>query len=485
MNSALGTFTNWRYNNLFFSCAVDGGRQGASVGLASTDAGTYDQIFVYHNCYSLGTTEVSGTSQTPVNAVSNSIFWLERNTWRQGQHNHTFYNYWNKVNLNQATMHAQTTVFGSPNLNGDNGAVTNTGGGGNPPSLTQWNISGNVNLCGYNGIGSSNLNWLTSSGTTLPAGVLAIYAQNNSACTGITNATNFTSPSNTKLSAGAFLGEKDNFPTGANAAYKSIDSNLFFRLGAAGPIAEACDSTAGIQAGSIAYLGYNAVVNTTATYLPAICVSSAAWTVTGPLNDQLILNRAPVMVDAYRTVPLFDVNYLIPAGLMRADYYTSDPNWQGAWTTGPSGHGDGKYHVGDVVSLADPSAWNSTTTYWRCIATHTPTSALKPLVGQDPANPYAGYAPYWELAYLKWFRNAVQTAQIFSDGAVRPLTDVNGNLEAMYAIGLLNAWLRQGFVTMEPTIWGSCSHDQGATLTECGAVPLAPIQHIPPPAAVN
>ncbi len=55
------------------------------------------------------------------------------------------------------------------------------------------------------------------------------------------------------------------------------------------------------------------------------------------------------------------------------------------------------------------------------------------------------------------------------------LTDYLGNPEPMHMIGLLNAWLRQGHITMEPTLWRGC-----LTGNECGLY-RANNQHMPLP----
>ncbi len=80
---------------------------------------------------------------------------------------------------------------------------------------------------------------------------------------------------------------------------------------------------------------------------------------------------------------------------------------------------------------------------------------------------------------MQFFRAQVFAGTQFYEGSVLALTDINGNPEPMHIIGLLNAWLRQGYRTMEPPLWRGCL--SGA---ECGPSYTA-IQHIPPPAIAN
>lgn len=122
---------------------------------------------------------------------------------------------------------------------------------------------------------------------------------------------------------------------------------------AGGPIAEVCGPSDN-NPNSITWLRSNAIINTNATAAP-ICSSNTSSLVRagqGPINDITIRGRRPVLVEPRCSVPLFDTEYLIPAGLLSLSSYTSNPQWQGAWSAS-----HGIYDVGDVVSFSDRTAF--------------------------------------------------------------------------------------------------------------------------------
>jgi hypothetical protein len=88
-----------------------------------------------------------------------------------------------------------------------------------------------------------------------------------------------------------------------------------------------------------------------------------------------------------------------------------------------------------------------------------------------------------------WLKPNVLAGTTFVEGALPALYSSTST----YAIGLLNRYVRQGFITLDPRLWGQpqgtagCSTNQGAAggWVECGAVPLPMIQHMPPNAMVN
>src|SRR5580704_17024211 len=444
------TAHNFTYRNIFIWTNPTAGIPGQGPGFHQVDASTFDQLFIDNNSWNTGTSIVNGRSWMPSNTITNSVLWDER-TIANSYHNQTFQGSYGNTSGTGPFLQ-MNNVFGSMGIVGPGSVAANTFGGIPPGGSSTATVKGNVNLCGYNGTSSASLNTVyISNGNTSN---VAITEENNTSCSGV--AVGLGSAQQPNGTAGAET------ITVASGTIALMDSNLFFRNDAGGPIAEVCDfvNTSYNATPWIALLENNAVVNTN-TSAAAICTASAGWVVTGPVGDIIIQNRPPALVEPNRSVPLFDTEYLQPAGLLNVSSYGATP-----WASGTS------YTVGQYVSDSQTGVFGGKTTYWRCTQAHTASSLNRPVTGIDAANPYRGHEAFWEEAYLPWFRAAVTAGTQYTDGAI--------GANNVYVVGLLNAWLRQGMTSMEPRLWNGCLNGK-----ECGAIQLTVIQHIPPPAAVN
>ncbi len=462
------TYPRWNVQNVFISSGALNGAGGLNPGFQNVGAWIADQIFIYHNGVTTNpTTDAGQLSNVPVEATSNSVFWRENFLQAAGLHNHS----WQHVmtDVSSSTAKFINNVYGAmggslfnPNNGGD--TFTSTAWQQLPASATTYQFTGNVALCGANGLASHSLFHMTNIAAT--AGTISVTAENNTSCSSAYSVAG-NLDENGAITAEAMSGTYTNY-------FNSIDSNLFYQVTGGHPIIE----ISGPQnlTHIIGTLANNAVVNTN-TGAAAICSGCTNWAANaGPVNDITIQSRPPVLVEANRSVPLFDTEYLIPAGILPANYYTSDPQWQGAWS---GSHGT--YNIGDVVSDAQSTVFGGKAIYWRCIQSHTASSTLnRPVTGFNSSQPFYGYQAYWELAYLKYARTAVVAGTTYVDGALPALVETTGAAVPMYFNGLLNAWLRQGMTSMEPTLWNGCLNGK-----ECGAIQFTAIQHIPPPSAVN
>jgi len=225
---------------------------------------------------------------------------------------------------------------------------------------------------------------------------------------------------------------------------------------------EPADSSASTSA--ITFEGTNAAMNAS-SYTQQYSGNNFVAT----LGTDHSMTRAPSLVELGRSLPLFDTEYLFPEGLLTLASYSV----VGAWTSGTN------YTVGQVVSFSNSGVFNGATTYWRCIVAHTAGATNEPVLGVDAANPYQEATGFWEEAFLSWMRTKVLALTTF-DTQCAGLLFVACPSPHTYAPGLLAAWLRQGFVSMEPWLWNT-----GTSGVEIGAVALKPIQHLPPSAGVN
>ncbi len=452
------TSHNWVFRNLLCWSGQEGGFSHVSPCLQNTpDASVWDQIFLYNNAWTTGTTDGNLSSFIPM-SPTNSVFWQERTTLTN-VHTHSW-----QASLaaysGSGTMFETNNVFGS--MGGAGGSfIADATGGSTGFAGTPLIWTGNVSLCGYNGMGSATMNSMFfSSGGISNA---SITETNNTTCSAVPSF-GFNSASNGSI--GAEVGSI------AADSIASVDSNLFYRNDGGGPIAEVCDGPGpnGGYVNIITSLSNNAVVNTTSAS-PPICSANTGWVRSGPRNDVIIQNRRPVLVESGRSLPLFDTEYLAPAGLLSLSSYNAAP-----WSSGAS------YSVGQYVSDSQSSAFGGVTTYWRCIQSHTASAINRPVTGVDPAHVYLGHEVYWEEAFMPFIRSAVMAGTAYTDGAIGVASAhaTVTSAQDVGIVGLLNAWLRQGMTSMEPTLWNGCLNGK-----ECGAVPLAAIQHIPPPLAVN
>lgn len=453
------------------------------------DSATYDQVLFYSDGWNTTTSE-NGNNKGSMGVVNlaNSIGWVPRNV-RTGTHVHPLQQTWG--GLTGGSWQQRNNVYGSF---GDTGTAATEAhqmgnpAGGNATTATTLMVSGNVNLCGYAGRGSITANGqffsITSTSTFAADSVTAI---NNAYCA-------------SAVSLGAVSGNQGDGSAAAEAGTFNLNmvgvngANTYFRADGvgAGAVPEIFDTSPNstyVTNPPWHRMIYNAVINADpADAANAPCGTfgnNCAWVTTGPTTSSEIIVAAAAansyMVDPIRSVPLFS-EYLDASGLFPTTNYTTAPQYQGQWI---SGH---NYNQGDIVNYQSAGVYGGRTTYWICKVAHTSGSTNTPIVGTDPSNPYVGPTEFWEDAWLSmWMKPAILAGTSYVDGALPPLY----NSPTMYAVGLLNAYLRQGFVNTNPLLWGGkvgapgCSPDGGTTWTECGAVPAPVIRHIPPSAATN
>jgi len=455
--------------------------------IGSSDSATHDQVLYYFDGWN-STTSENTLSKGNIGAthLTNSIVWVPHNNLPGWSHVHATQQVWN--GLTGGTWNQNNNVYGSF---GDTGVAATeghqTGGtiGGNPTVATTLACTGNVNLCGFAGRGSMTANCTFFSLTSTPNfGADSVTVTNNTYCA---SAASLSTSAQGDGSAAAEAGT-------LSANMVVLGANTFFRndgLGA-GAVPEIFDSSA-----NSAYVTnppwhkilFNAVLNVDSGEVSsAPCGTyggNCSWINTSyrpTASTELILaNQAPGMLDPARSVPLFS-EYLDASGLYPVSNYTGASQYRGQWAATTS------YSVGDIVYYQASGVYGNRKTYWICKIAHTSASTNTPIVGADSSNPFMGPTPYWEDAWLSmWMKPAILAGTAYYDGALPALYGSS----PMYAVGLLNAWLRQGFINTSPALWGGksaapgCSADGGVTFTECGAVPLAIVRHIPPPAAVN
>jgi hypothetical protein len=86
---------------------------------------------------------------------------------------------------------------------------------------------------------------------------------------------------------------------------------------------------------------------------------------------------------------------------------------------------------------------------------------------------------YWEPAILPKIRTLVYNGNVYNDASLACTSAHSEFLDTTDCgvIALMQGWLFQGKTSVDPVTWRGCT---GGTQTygECGAVPLAPIQHM-------
>jgi hypothetical protein len=209
----------------------------------------------------------------------------------------------------------------------------------------------------------------------------------------------------------------------------------------------------------------------------------------GTLGTDHSYNRFPIMVETNRSIPFFDVEYAFPEGIMNS-YCASTASLSacyGAQATVLSSTNTGvTVTAGQVYPYSDPSVYGGRTMYFRALQSFTTAATNLPVLAFDASNPYEGSAPFWEEAYFAWMQTAV-LANTTYDSQCAGLLFPSCPSPHTYAAGLLNAWIREGMIMLDPSAWAGgtagCVQGSGGIAVDCGAVPLTPIQHIAPPAS--
>ena len=483
----------WTWRNVLTYRNQSGVNPGHYVGITNSSnqgpSDTFDEYYFYGSTAYSGGTQDLVRPTTPVFSLINSVFFSPK-TSVTGTH-------LNSLTTSVNYLPASGNMLIKNNVTGVAGVNTKVGTllqlttsfsylANALPRNLNLTVTGNVGMCdqwGYSGFAPFFTRWNGVVGTH----TLTELIENNTNCAAIIGGLASIGVGDNSGQEGAMGFE--GAPQVGNLA-ETADSNLHYNLlNLAIPEVCGANSTnfSPPNPVSIVALQNNAVVGTN-TGGPPICNNGSAgnpstWVPAGmPRNDIIIQNRLPVMVDSRRSVFTFDGDYLVPSGVLggvvgqsASTYWSAQSGWQGSWSG--SSH---FYTVGQIVSDQQTGGWGGKTTFWRCIQTHTSSSINRPSTGVDPSNIYLDFNAYWEPAYMQFFRQQVFAGTVFYEGAVPQLTDINGNPEPMHVIGLLNAWLRQGHITMEPTLWRGCVNNASAA-SECGqSIPV--VRHMPPPA---
>ncbi|MBS1858754.1 MAG: hypothetical protein JST11_25510, partial [Acidobacteria bacterium] len=147
------------------------------------------------------------------------------------------------------------------------------------------------------------------------------------------------------------------------------------------------------------------------------------WSYTPGYHD--VDGQDPMFVDATRKVENWDQKYL---------WKTLSPQWSSSTA----------YNYGDLTSNADPQVYQGEAFNFRCInpagCSGTP----------GPGSADTAWRLNWEWASLYWLRTLVAAKTVYTDGAI--------NCAGCSAVQALNNWVRAGFVTQNPRLWGA-GHD--------------------------
>jgi hypothetical protein len=469
-----------------------------TVGFLNTDGGpTYDQIFLYHNAWSTGTASPLGNwySINPLN-LSNSVQWRTLQVLiptTGGLNPHFVTSKWNANNQSTiSTANVTNNVFGGV---GVNAAQIFSGGaygitfGQVPTHLLSPVFTGNIVTCGYNGYGTQLPPGIFIDGDVSPnltTANLQVLFRNNITCSTGNQNTGGGGCNGCNVTPG---GAGFHTSQAAPGTVTSIDSNIWLSFVPGGSYIAEIESPQNFitdnsgpsnSANAIVYLGGNYGLNAS-TFIQQWPTLTFVQT----LGTDKSSAATPVFAENNRSPVFFDTEYLAPMGLLPiSSYGASIP----AWTLG------GTYSAGQVVSWSDSGAWGGKTSYWRCIAVApyscNGTALNEPVYAFDSANPWEADGPYWELAYLQWMRarvfdNSTYDAQCAGLLFVTCATNLAVTPPVhTYITGLLNAWLRAGYVSLDTYVWNACSTNTGV-ITDCGAMPLTPIQHIPSVMSVN
>jgi hypothetical protein len=349
-DSGTPTATNWKYNGNMITAAADGATPNNNAGTRSTGSGLWGGNLFYQNQWSTGTTEASNPKMVTVvqNGVSN-IYWTEQ-TIPYAVHLHP----WNFTGalIAGGSMVMTNNYFGGMGFSNMNGTQVGIALGGSPNASGTLTMTGNVTGPGYNGLASGAKNALLITANMTP----------NSFTISDTNAIAW--------SFIAALNQASQNPWGAGAGEATatipiplvtkFSSNLFtYNYGVGqGAIPKICDGVWAGGANAWSNADYNAEINLSVGNLGVaqICSSSTGW-VSGDqgTHDVQVANRFALLGNMWPTLPLFDVMYGFPSGMLNsgtpttaASYYSGGGAgaWKGAWTDTTS------YTAGDVVSDA-------------------------------------------------------------------------------------------------------------------------------------
>lgn len=504
------TGVRWRNNICSTAWASGGYYTAGSTNLrpclnGGKDSGFYDQMYFLSDGWNTtGSENLSAKANMGVAYFTNNIVFAPRNVGTGGGHLHPFDQTWG--GLTGGDWVQADNVYGSfgdtYSTAGAEAHQTGNPGGGNPgTTLTSLTVTGNVNVCGYVGRGSVTANGgFFSSATTTNVGSDVVTTTNNTYC-----------------STAASLGAAAQGDGGQAAETATVDwvlnfvgmtgANTYFRADgiAAGAVPEIFDMTANahyVSSPPWHNFFHNAVLNTSVPGSNPFGTNgnNGAW-ITAPAGGMTTtteimsgLDAQLFLVDPHRAPPLFS-EYLNASGIFPYSNYTGAGQYKGKWTSGASYvQGDIVYVDGTITGYS--TVYNGRTLYVICKVAHTAGATNSPFNGYDASNPFLGPTQVWEDAYISmWLKPAVLAATTYNqDGALLPLAaNATANSSGtLYAVGLLNEWVRSGFVNKSPLLWGGapgaayCSTStSGATSAECGAVPLTTIQHIRPDFASN
>jgi hypothetical protein len=488
---SLGNLGIWTWRNVMTYRSQSGSYPGHYAGISNGSgvgpADSFDEYYFYGSFSFAGGTDVI-RPLTPVFSLINSVLYSPKTS--------TAGNHVQSLTTNIYYLPPTGNILIKNNVTGATGVnVSNppqqlttsfSAAATSLPRAVSMTVTGNVGMCDQWGFSSFAIPFTRWNGQV--AQNLTELIENNTNCAAIIGGLTSNNDNAGQEGAMGFEGGVT-LPT----LNETADSNLHYNLLNLA-IPEVCDSddqyVSPPNHQPIAMLQNSAVVNTNTGAAP-ICndgdlYNSSLWVAIGPRNDIIMQNHPLNAVDTRRSVFTFDGDYLIPSGVLGGLVGQSAATyWRGqgatAWTANTN------YAPGALVSDQQAGAWGGKTTYWRCISTTncnsgtTSPNVTRPSTGVDPSNLYLDFNAYWEPAYMQFFRQQVFAGTVFYEGAVPQLTDINGNPEPMHMIGLLNAWLRQGHITMEPNLWRGCLNHASAS-SECGQqIPM--IQHIPMPSA--
>jgi hypothetical protein len=444
-------------------------------GFAGTDAGTYIGLFLYQNASNSGASPAGNRLATyPNYNISHSVIWGP------------YVAYGNVQPTMFKTIFSSFPGDGSPatavdNVSGSLGSITTGGsepagqnsitatapGTGAQPVL----IARNVSMAGYDGGATTNG---FEGNCVSPCGNVSITYSNYVSYAD--------QPGSSYKNRGAISPEVLN-PAGI---FASVNSGIVGDDFTTPVFVSALCSNSTLQ-GTTKFV--TELANTTSVNSNSgtsmVCPGSngASWVnsitnelyLTGPLTKYL--------AQPWRQPALFDVLYAIPAGLMDgvvgqspSTYWAAQSGFTGAWSASYNGHGDNKYHAGDIVSFNGGSGvFRGITVYMICRTTHTPDATInQPIVGNDSSNPYKTPL-WWEFAYMPWLRATVISGKAFNDG-VLGAHSLHNTVQSSSDVGiieLMQRWVQRGTDSTFNGLWGT-----GKNGTDRG-MPRTKIEHMP------
>lgn len=494
-------------------------------GQVAPDSGIYQNLFYYARFWKKGTNvrDAAWKMTLPGVAFAGSIVWMEKGMMT----NSGVWGYSTPMTTSIGTTAAsgwsRSNVFGI--MTNYRPSSNNMTGGNTLPTSTSpywpYNVYNNVLLCdshGWGSIGQPNSGQVVANPTNTYT-----YIYNNTSCA--TTSGSLIAPALSSNSINAqgsmFAIETTSLPSGLVPYIRS--NNLFNLVPGGTPMAIVCGGNNAVVGGAtpVTEVSGNVIQNADTSTTP-LCTGNSGnnglnWVATSPgytSSNILLVNRPVVMVDPWRSVPLFD-EYLDQAGYMpggRQAYYTAQAgsHWKGMWAPSTI------YSPGDVVmyqssavtsTIATPfTTFNNRITFWRCISSTSgiADSTSEPIVGVGvptnnatiggTADVFWGHEAFWEEAYLYYFvKPWIYSGKTFSDGALGVQTANTTSVTTTADCGiicLMNAWLRAGFANNDPTIRNHCQAnppaiDPNNPNNNCGALGRSPIQFTNLSAVVN